>query len=217
MDFAVSIMLCEEERPVICNASRAWLCVSDSVVGILRASTMMEPSTSTSSARKVRFFLWLCFPSLFAILPAPLSTHCSWSHVSISCLYVGSSTGLCATIFPLLCFVFLVSNRFPVRVCHGLACLWFSFYCVGFLFTVLRLPGFQLSPVRVWRAFGLPSAILGFSSQLWFPSNGEGSLGCPVKPYLIFPLLLADLWRCRPVSGACLDIYHPCTWHFYDA
>ena len=73
MDFAVQFILCEEECPITCNASHAWLCVSDIVVGILRALTMVEPSPSTSSARKVRFFLWLCFPSFFAILPAPLS------------------------------------------------------------------------------------------------------------------------------------------------
>jgi len=124
-------MLCEEERPITCNESNAWSCVSDSVVGILRASTMMEPSTSTFSARKVRFFLWLFnfFQSLLAILHAPVSIHCSWSPVSISYLYVGSFTGWCV---PLQCFVFLASNWSPVRVCPGLAYPWFSLCCVGF-------------------------------------------------------------------------------------
>ena len=186
-------MLCEEERPVTRNASCAWLCVSASEVGNPRASTMLEPSTRTSSARKVKIFLWLCFPSSFAIFTCSIVD----SLFLRSCLhlvslreffhwvvyYHPSDTGLHISGFPYISDGVL--SRVGVHLIFVPLC-WFSLY--GFV-----LLGSNYLQSGFWRAFGLPSAILGLSSRLWFPSAGRVHWKVRSKSHLTFPLLLANL------------------------
>ena len=72
-----------------------------------------------------------------------------------SCLHLASlreflPLGLYATICSLLDFILRVSHRFLVRVCHGLACVWFSPCCIDFSLLPCLL-GFPVTAVGVWR------------------------------------------------------------------